>query len=96
MGREDRSAESFDLETPGIQKLRVPIKSHEPKKLVADMDWHTVPETIRKQYESDRKIHAEYCDDGWTLEINKFTGEEKENPCPFCKRFRKELFDGDY
>jgi hypothetical protein len=60
------------------------------------VDWHDIPETIREQYKKDQKIHEEYCNEGWTLEINKFTGKTKEDPCPYCKRFNKEIFDGDH
>lgn len=55
-----------------------------------------VPTTIRKQYETDKIVHETYCNEGYITHVNKFTLHMTEEKCEFCKRFNKEIYDGEY
>ena len=60
------------------------------------MKEYDIPTTIRKQYNEDLGLHNDFCNEGYIIEINKFTKEVKENQCPYCKKFNKHFFDREY
>ncbi len=59
------------------------------------MDEYGIPKTIRIKYNTEKHDHDDYCCDGYISKINKFTLDETQVKCPFCMRFKKEIFEND-
>jgi len=57
------------------------------------MDYNQIPTTIRSQFEEDKLIHQENCNEGYIVHVNKFTLQINEEKCKYCLKFNKERFD---